>query len=461
MTDNGETVERISSEEMEAFNVLSGMLDRYTTASQAGLSFSGARDLYTELGYPNDLSFDDYASRYDREGLSGRIVDKPAEDTWRNGAVILEEGAEDTTFVEAWERLIDKLKIWRVLTNLDRITGLGEYGILLIGTLGGDPLDAPQQRLFSPDDILYLRPYTQKQAPINTVNIDPGDPRFGLPEVYEVDLGEVEGRSLATVKVHHSRVIHVAEKSLDDVYGRPRLKRSYNRLMDLDKVIGGSSEAVWRLVIKGLVVTGREGYKIDESAAAMEDEFLKYIHNLKRVITITGADVEELGTSEMPNPAGIFKTLVSLIAADINMPQNILIGSEQGIRASDVDATNWAGTISNRQTQFAEPVILRPFVDWCINYGALPYPVSSEGYEVKWNPLTEPTAVEVVGMGKTKAEIVSGVANSGALDFGLVTKEEVREWADLPPEPEGMSVDDFLDIEDESLEDEMAEELAF
>ena len=40
-------------------------------------------------------------------------------------------------------------------------------------------------------------------------------------------------------KVHWTRVIHIAESTLENpIYGIPRLRPVYNRLMDIEKVTG-------------------------------------------------------------------------------------------------------------------------------------------------------------------------------------------------------------------------------
>lgn len=432
------------------------LLDRASLASQAGLSFQGARDLWTELGYPSDLDVDShYRPRYEREGLSGRIVDKPAEDSWFVPPKITDGEAEDTEFVKDLTQLDDRLKIWQNLTNLDRVAGIGRFGVLLIGTKGEGQLVEPiEDKLAGPDDLIYLRPFDEGDVLIESVVTDTADSRYGKPEIYSLDLGKVGKSSMSSQRVHWTRILHVAEDSTDGVTGVPRLQRSFNRLMDIDKVVGGSSEALWRLVLKGYALTEKAGYEVDPDAAAdYEDEFLKYIHNLKRILVLGGVDVKELGSSETPDPSGIFKVLVSMVAADISMPQNILIGSEQGIRASDVDAATWARTIAGRQTKFVEPIILRPFIDWCIGHGALPEPTSGR-YEVAWEPLFVQTESEIVETGKAKAETIAQIANSPAIEYSMVTPEEVRGWVNLPAEPKGTTIEQLLDIED-SLPEEV------
>lgn len=423
----------------------SWLSDRRALATELGLSYQGERDLYTELGYPKELDFTHYWSRYDRDGLAQRVIDKPAKDSWRKPPII----KADQSFVNAVTQLDDRLKLWRNLANLDRVSGIGEYGVMLIGTKGDVSLSEPLEGNLSggANDIIYLKVYNEKQATIQDWDRDPMSPRFSLPTKYLITLGEIGRSALGTETVHWSRVIHVAEDSLDGVYGRPRLKGSFNWFMDLAKVIGGSSEAAWRLVYKGLVISEKEGYDLEDSASELEDKFVDFMHKLKRIIVAGGIDVNELGNTEMPDPAPLFGTLISLVAADADMPQRILIGSERGELASTTDQALWAGTIANRQTQFCEPDILRPTLDWLIRYGAVP----NVRYDLDWESIFELSPVEKVEEGERKSNIVARVAQSGAVESGIVTVKETRQWLELPTEPDGETVDDMLDIEDDLL----------
>lgn len=444
-------------DEADRFAALSDALDRAVLAKRMGMQYSGTRDLYQEFGYVSDISFSDYQSRYERDGLSSRIVDKPALDTWAKEPEIREnDGADDTKFIQGFYQLADRLRLWKHLTDIDRLAGLGEYAVMLIGVKGTAQLSEELIRTQGIEDIIYLRSFDQNEALIKSVDRDPASSRFGLPILYELDMGEIDGSPLPKEIAHWSRVLHVAEDARDGIYGRPRLRRSYNRLFDIDKVIGSSAEAFWRLILKGLVVTNQPGFKIDESSSALEDKFLQYVHHLKRVLVLSGAQVDELGTSEEPDPSGIFKVLISMIAADIDMPQNILIGSEQGIRASDVDAQTWARSIQARQLKYAEPVILRPFIDWCISNKVIEAPKSGQ-YEIEWPPLYTMTDIEEIEVSSKKADTISKLSSSGALEFGLVSRDEAREWVMLAPDAFGESIDDLLDIED-AMPEEMSDD---
>ncbi len=196
---------------------ISTELARYNFASQTGLSFGGKRDLYQALGYQRELKVADYKSRYARGGIAKRLVKVYPEATWSSGADIIEDPDPDTEtpFEKAVSDLFARLNIWQRFYRADIAAQLGRYSILFLGAPGRleDEL-----KLSSLDNLIYLTALAEDRAKIGKL-VDGKDqtdnPRFGLPEYYEV---KISGN--LTTKVHWSRVIHFADGLLeDDVYG--------------------------------------------------------------------------------------------------------------------------------------------------------------------------------------------------------------------------------------------------
>jgi hypothetical protein len=311
-------------------------------------------------------------------------------------------------------------------------------------------------KLQGPESIIYLSVFGEKDTQIKEYEKDPGNERFGLPLVYEIDLGRIGDQRLGKKLVHHSRVIHVAEDLLtDDIHGRPRLQRVYNRLDDLEKIIGGGAEATWKLIYQGMVVSAKEGYSLEDSDAEIKAKAEELLHGLQRVLALDGADVTMLG-GQVVDPSGLFEIIASLIAAASGIPKRILFGSERGELASTTDHETWAGQIASRQTRFAEPQMLRPFIDWCIHNGALPQPKSGT-YEIEWPSLFEMSDKEKMEIAEKKANVIKSLAPAGAVEL-LITPEETRELVDLPEEMKGTVIDDLLDEEDDAFAPDADEE---
>lgn len=409
MADNGKEKKGLVT------NLASYIAQRAGLAQALGKQFGGKRDLFEALGYKKEPDYNDYYAHYDRTDIAGRIVDMPPSATWRNVPTIKEdtEADEPTEFEQAWAELCDRLRVWHYFERVDRLAGIGHYAVLLIGVRGNTDLSLPieEDHLDSPEDIIYLTPYSERTAEIVQWETDPGTPRFGQPLYYRITLGgddpNISGFHVAQKLVHHSRVIHVAEGLLeDDVFGRPRLKRVLNRLDDLVKVVGGSAEMFWQGAFKGLHADVRDEASFDPTgfdAEQVAEEIDEYIHDLRRYIRTQGIDLKTLG-GETADPTGVFDPLISLIAGSSGIPKRILLGSERGELASSQDQVNFNAYISERQNHFAEPMVLRPFIDKLINIGALPEPENGS-FMVEW-----PNLFEVDDA--TKAQIASTMAGT-------------------------------------------------
>jgi uncharacterized protein len=415
---------------------LGALLERSRLAGQLGMSFAGERDTYTTLGYSQTLTFAQYVAEYARGDIAGRIIDLPASDTWREPPELSDGEDEEaqTPFLVGVQELVDRLHVWHYLERLDRLSGIGRYGVLLIGARDNQPLSQPLKAhsLKSTTDILYLSVFAEGSVTILTYDRDPQSVRFGLPETYQVQMGAAT-LGFGTEVVHWSRLIHVAEDlTEDEVFGRPRLERVFNRLQDLMKIVGGGAEAAWRVMDRGIHADVRDGFALADPEA-VSDEIENYLHGLQRFIRTQGMTVTPLG-ADMVDPSGLFGIIISLIAAAANIPQRILIGSEAGELASSQDAAQWAGQIHARRTKFAEPMILRAFLDRLIWAGALPAP-SGGTYDVEWEPLFELDETQRATVASTYASAIAAFATGGAPADVVPVKEFRVAYLNLPAEP--------------------------
>lgn len=404
---------------------MSDLLARSDLAKRAGLQFGGDRDIDANLGYKVSPTIDDFKGYYDRKGLASVIVDAPAKTTWRKTPKVLDSGGEEGPFAKAWEELAKRLKIFHFLERADRLSGIGRYGIILIGTKEGN-LDS-EIGTASGDSLLFLQPYSEKYATVKEFETKTAEPRFGQPLSYNVDTaGDLDFGKTASQKsvVHWSRVIHVAEGLLDnEVYGEPRLQKVFDYLFDVSKVVGASAESFWQNAIKGYALTAQEGYEIDPDAEeAAKDAWQGYIHNLQRIIAMDGIDFKELGANPS-DPASVFKVIIQLISGKTGIPQRILLGSERGDLASSQDEANWLGRVSERQEQFAEPMILRRLIDRFVDIGALKAPVNGE-YDVQWPKLFYLTDLEIAEIYQKRAEAMFKASAGHPLD--MFSEAEVR-----------------------------------
>jgi hypothetical protein len=414
----------------DRIRTLSGLISRAQLANRAGLQFDGNRDLYAVFGYKRNPTTSDYLSKYLRQDIATRVIDGPPGATWANPPWIVQEEANN-----AWKELNRKVKLWNAMYRADRLARLAPYSIVLFGFDDSTNLERPL-RADGVKDLLYCRTISGRLVDEIRFNQDVRDPRFGFPELYTVNFddpetktssgGSVTTKGIKTMKVHHSRVVHVVENALEDeVFGIPIIEKVYNLLDDLLKIAGGTSETYW--------LQGRSGIQADvdkemeinpEDAAALADEIDEYMHQLRRFIRTRGVTLNTLD-SKPPNPKEVFEMIISLISGTTGIPKRILLGSEAGQLASEQDRANWAERIEERRKLFCGPVMLEPTVDLLQSTGLLP----DGEIEFEWpdafiqNPLEK---------GQTMAQIARSIGNisrqaGNKAPMQLTSREEARE----------------------------------
>ncbi len=95
----------------------------------------GIRDINAECGFPDWLTPDHYRAMYDRDGVFRRIIHNEPEACWVFDPEVYEDedNDHDTPFEAAWKNLVKKANIYYHLCRIDVLSGIGQYGILLIG----------------------------------------------------------------------------------------------------------------------------------------------------------------------------------------------------------------------------------------------------------------------------------------------------------------------------------------
>ena len=368
------------------FRFLHGLVGsgRGLLARLMGGSHQGARDYYEVFGWDRNVDSRQMWHMYSRGGIARRIVHAYPDAVWGNPPEF--EGGT-AAWKTAWEALVEDQNLWSVFHRLDRLSQLGQYAILVVGTDDGLDLSRPLRE--GSRKILYLQPYSDRSALITQWGTDPTQVTFNMPTEYtiypdvaalEAGAGSIVGAgktsvspSRGTFKVHHSRVIHVTQDHLEsNVFGTPKLWAVWNYLTDLQKVVGGSAESYWLTANRGMHADLDKEIDLEpEDEAALTEEIEEYQHGLRRFIRTRGVKVQSLGT-DVANPEGPFQTLITLIAGTTGIPMRILIGSEAGHNASTQDKGAFAEHVEEYRKLVATPNFLWPFLKFVTAMGALP-----------------------------------------------------------------------------------------
>jgi hypothetical protein len=397
----------------ESTPLMGNLSTRFGLANTMGVSFNGMRNLYDVLGYPTELTFRDFLAQYIRHGIAKAIINRPIQRTWKGDVLIIEADDDKETPLEiAWVALENELKIKSKLIRLDKLTGLGQYGILLLGFNDVKT----NEELINPilpsktNKLLYVKPFSQNDATIETYVTDATNPRYGLPLLYSINVGNADGTAQSTIRVHYTRVIHVVDEPLEsEIASCSRLEVVFNNLKDLEKIVGGSAEMFWKGARPGMQADVKDGYTMGQpEKAALEDQFDEFEHNLRRILQTKGIDLKAL-SSQISDPKTHVDIQLMMISAVTNIPVRVLVGSERGELSSGQDADEWNAYCTSRRKEFAEPYIVRPLVNQLISVGVLPESgnkTNPKKYTVQWEELFTQSEKDKVDVGKVRSEAI-------------------------------------------------------
>jgi hypothetical protein len=405
--------------------------------------------MYSVLGYDDVLTTSKIRARYERGGIAGRIVDAMPKATWREGFQIIEDENPDISskFELAVKALDSRLELSAKFMKVDVLASLSTFAVLLIGTADGQ-LDQPLPKgNGKPDGIIFLQPYSgggglrgktvrnrtiadDADCLVESYVTDAKDPRYGLPQTYQ--LRRVNAADVSAQRViHHTRILHVAHDTLDDnVYGAPTLERVWNLLDDLDKVTGGGAEAFWLRANQGTAL------KVDADAALSPDEKAQlkteveeWHHQIRRFMVMRKTELQTLG-SDVTDFGGPADAILTQIAGAKAIPKRILTGSEMGQLASSQDRENWRDQVHGRQKVEAGPYIIKPFIQRLLDFNYLPQPKIKGVWKIEW-PVID---------AMTEDEKSSGALKWSQTKMGdgkpVFSEAEIREkWYGLEPLP--------------------------
>lgn len=441
--------------EESMYAVMTSLTNRMAAAYD--LTYGGDRKLSDMLGRVSTPSIDaaKIQERFLRDGLANRIVLAYPKDTWKRPPAV-HDGNSRSKFSKAWQKLETKHSVWRKFHQLDVQAGLGDYALLVIGVRDSAltdsvaaPLSSPVniESITGPDDLLYLQVYSQEEVASITFDERHDSPRYLLPETYTITPKNEFNGSFPTrpgFTVHHSRVLHVADNSYkNDILGYSRLLPAWNTLEDLEKTLGGTAEMTFRAIKEKIIVRMRENYSFadDDDRQDFEERLEAMAHRLANYLTLEGTESVDVERGTVSDPKGLFEALISVLAGIVDIPKRILLGSEAGNLASSQDEGNWAGSIRTRQTTYAEPVIVRPFVGRMIEWGVLPTPKKDTYFvgvldpytnDYKWPNIYELSDDAEADVSQKRSSALLQ-AHNALLQGARITENEVRSMGGLPP----------------------------
>lgn len=406
------------------------------------------RDIDLECGYPKELTTEHYRLLYDREGIAKRIVTLFPEESWVNDPEVFEtEDPSQTVFETALEELLETLQLWSNLSQVDKLSGIGRFGVMLLGLDDGKSLSKPVEGIDEKGNkvgkaqrkLLYLRSFDEALVTIKSIEKDQTNPRFGKPTMYSMSfdsiaksrtsVGEITASTGQDDMVHWSRVIHVFDnRETSEVYGVPRMQTLFNRLYDLRKLAGGSGEMFWKGAFPGISfeMDANARALTDPQKAALRDEVANYMDGLQRMLLTQGVKANSLPPQAV-DPKNHVAVQLELISIALGIPKRIFMGSEQSQLASSQDTKAWNKRVARRQNKYLTPYLIRPTIDRLIAFGILPEP---KEYFVRWPDLDAPSEKDQADVLAKKMEAFSKYI-AGGVDSLIPPEEFLTMFANL------------------------------
>lgn len=434
----------------------------------------GPKDIDAECGYPHWLTPDHYRLMYDREGIAKRVVECEPEETWSEDPQVYEDEDEgtETKFEKAWDALVKKFNLYHYLQRIDVLSGIGQYGILLIGIDDGQNLMEPVDGISddgtgvssNDHELLYLRPFSEEVVFVKMREVDTTSARYGQPTMYTIQFRDfpnwgIQAGEIIARDVHWTRVIHVADnRKISEVYGLPRMQQVWNRLYDLRKIYSSAGEAFWKGAFPGLAFElnpeiADQGEPLDKEG--LKKEMDAYSQGLQRYIAVTGLTTKSLPPM-ITDPSSTAECMLKAIAIAKGVPYRILFGSEEAKLAGAQDDKHWNKKLGKRQEKYVTPMLIRPFVDRLMAMGVLP---QVDEYDVSWPDLDTPSDADKATLALQITQAMQAYVQGGVdalippMQFLTMVLDFTTEEAQAIMDAAGEHLDDSEGMDDEAEND--------
>lgn len=415
--------------------VLNYLTSRY---NMIGSGMPGPRNLERDCGYPDDpVPLDLYQGLYDRDPVAARIVEVYPKESWQVFPAVFEESSEavSTAFEGAWRDVCSSMDgernyvvddvssgLMDDLVRLDVLSGIGQFGIALLGIDDGRDLAEPADMkpgARAKRQLLYISTFPQHMVGVGRWVTDRADPRFGMPEVYSITLADAVTSQEVNADVHWTRAIHVVDNpTTSRTLGMPRMQQVLNRILDLRKLYGASAEGFWQGSFPGLAFktnpNSPQSTKVDVDGLSrmMSD----YMMGMRRWIATRNLDLQTISPS-VSDPGSHIGQQIDAICIKLGIPKRIFLGSERGELASSQDDDAWNDRLKQHQATHNTRRVVRPIVNRLIALGVLPEP---RQVRVVWPDLTSMSEEQRATV--ASARMATVVAFAPLIDTGALSR---------------------------------------
>jgi len=409
--------------------------------------------LWDEFGYPDQVGFEQYYRAYERNAVAHAAVHKLLDSCWVDNPTIIDgDGSKEATQTTPWEQQVTKLlkKHWPKIKDADRRNLIGRYSALLIQFKDGREWHLPVDRALvgslKEAAIVRLIPAWESQIKPGDFDTDTMSETYGQPVNYNFNeqpvgddgtYGPVRG-----VTVHPDRIIILSEGSEDEnmLSGVPFLRAGYNKLLDLEKVSGGSAEGFLKNASRQLGIAFDKDTDIATLSSQAKEAGFKDLGdalNDKVGRMNRGTDAALVMQAGAPSvlsvaaadPQPTWTVTANEFVASIQCPFTIQFGQQTGRLASDEDKKDWAKRCNGRRWGFQSAVVTAVIERfWMV--GAIEPPISGE-VTLAWSDLLAPSEKEKIANMQAMAEVAQKTQQ--AYGTPAIEANEVRAVGELEP----------------------------
>ena len=392
--------------------------------------------IYEDFGYPETVEFSHLWNMYRRFGVAKAVVEILVDLTWVDPPTIK---SESDSFSEDFKTLAEQSHLWNRMKGLDKRQRVGRYAGLFIQIADNKMPDKPVGMLSGVKSIVKLVPMFEGQLQVSTTEDDIRKRNFGEPTMYHFNAattGSRNERSAAAFSIHPSRLVMAAEGADDgSIYGTSSLESIYNDLMDLRKISGAGGEGFYQNTRNAPIFKADDDFADEDNEEALADAIDEWLGKHRKRLVLKGIEAK-FPNIQLSDPGEFYQNSINNISAGSGIPSAFLIGQQTGRLASDKDSRHLMTIAQSRRDNFLT-LLVRSFVDWCIEYKVLP----DEEYKVEWGDLLTLSSQEKIETSEKMASVNEKQFRSGGQP--VFSEEEMRERA-------GFSIE-TIDMPDERI----------
>lgn len=417
---------------MGAMTAIKNQASRALSDIFPGYFPAAKHDIYKDFGYPEQVTFDLSYAMYCRNGLAKAAVEETILKSWETNPEIWETTkAKESKLESDIRQRFSDVRIWQALAEADRRSMVGGYSGAVLRLADSkrfvEPVDTVPGGLMG---LVEVIPAWSGQLTVSEWDTDERSPNYGQPKMFsfnEALIGKAQtvGQQRQFL-VHPDRVIVWSADGT--IHSRSALEPGFNSLLAMEKIEGAGGEGFWKNAKASPVLSIENATDLNSMAQAMgvhatdvADEMHgaveRYNKGFDAMLLLQGIKATTLGIT-LPSPEHFFAIALQSFCASLGIPQKIMVGNQNGERASTEDKAAWNAKGNARRNNVLRPLLME-FINRLERFGIIP----ERDWHLNWADLTESSMGEKIERAVKMAEISAKTAGYNEPTY---TTDELR-----------------------------------